>query len=294
MPLFTEIEDIKKYINVSKNLDIRLLLPYEDVATRKITEFIPKEEFETIENNHAEIFDTIKGAIANYMVAFAIPFLKTRFTNTGANNFQDDKVKKSEWWDVRDFGLSAVKIADESLTVAINLLLDTALKNKLTLISSEVSLYKTPNDFSEIYNIGNSWDVLKKLTPIIEHVWRVYMRERLKNCTIEVISENAEVNKLLKSVVAYYTIADAVTEPTLLFTISGVVMQWEELPWQKSLVVSEQKLEKLEKKYFEKANDTFAILLQYLKDNHEGFPCFEYTPSRPIRETIEKKSGLYL
>lgn len=294
MPTFTDINEVKKYINVSNNLDIKLLLPYEDTALRKVYEFIPKTEFSIIQTNHSEIYEQIKKAVANYMVAFAIPFIKIHLTNTGGNNFDDNKLKKADWWDIRDYGLSAVRIADEALTVAINELLKTPIKSNLTLHAGSSNVFATPNDFSNIYNIGNSWDVLTKLNSTILYVWRVYIERRIKNCAIDDLLANSTTKELLQGIVAYYTIAEAVSDPSLLFTTSGIVLQWEELPWQKSKVLDTKHLTLLKKDYTIKANELFNLLFDYLKENLTDFPCYEWSYKIPTRKTIAKKSGLYL
>lgn len=294
MPTFTDITEIKKHINVSNNLDIKLLLPYEDTALRKIYEFIPKSEFNTIEANHSEIYQQIKKTVANYMVAFAIPFIKIHLSNTGGNNFDDNKLKKADWWDIRDYGLSAVRIADESLTVAINELLKTPVKSKLTLHTSDDGVFTTPQEFSNIYSIGNSWEVFKKLKPIMQYVWKVYIRSRLKKCTLTDLLANTQTKELLQGIIAYYTIAETISNPTFLFTSSGIVLQWEELPWQKSKVIEPKALISLKQNYTIKANELLNILLTHLKENYTEFPCFEYSNPLPARKTIVKKSGLYL
>lgn len=293
MPFFNHINEIKQYINVSRNLDIKLLQPYESVALKKINEFIPSTLFTEIESSHNKSFELIKQATANYMVAFAIPFIKIHLSNTGGNNFEDDKMKKADWWDIRDFGLSAVRIADGALSEAISNLLQTTLKQQLRLYSND-SIFKTPEEFNEIYTIGNSWDVLKKLQPQIVYVWRVFLEQRLKSCTIENLLSNKKTTELLKSIVGYYTIGEVVSDSTFLFTTSGIVLQWEELPWQKSKVVEPKHLTLIGKKYTKKANELFDLLIAYLKENKADFPCFEIGSVLPIRKTIKKKSGLYL
>lgn len=294
MPTFTDITEIKTYINVSNNLDIKLLFPYEDTALRKIYEFIPETELNAIKTNHSKVYRQIKKAVANYMVAFAIPFIKIHLSNTGGGNFDDNKLKKADWWDIRDYGLSAVRVADEALTVAIDELLKTPIKSKLTLHTNNDGVFTTPQEFSNLYSIGNSWDVFKKLKPIMQYVWRVYIRSRLKHCTTTDLLENTQTKELLQSIVAYYTIAETVSNPTFLFTTSGIVLQWEELPWQKSKVIEPKVLEGLKKSYTIKANELFTILLKYLKENYTEYPCFEYSNPIPVRKSIVKKSGLYL
>lgn len=294
MPLFTTIEGVKKHINVSKNLDIKLLMPYKVEALNKIYEFIPQDIFEEIETTHPEIFTSIERAAANYMVAFSIPFIKIHISNTGGQNFDDNKLTKADWWDIRDFGIAAVKIADKALSKAINLLLNTTLKSQLTFLNSKELIITTPQEFSDIYEIGSSWDVFKRLVPLMKNSWKVYLSNQLTNCTIEEIKADEDTNELLKSIVAYFTISDAITEPTLLFTNTGIVIQWEELPWQKSQVLDFKNLELLSKKYLKKANDLLVLLHKELKYNPEKFPCYQFNSTVSQRATIAKKSGLYL
>lgn len=294
MPFFNTINEVKDHINVSKNLDIKLLMPYEVEAFNKIWEFIPQDIFEDIESTHLEIFKNIKRAAANYMVAFSIPFIKIHISNTGGQNFDDNKLSKADWWDIRDFGIAAVKIADKALSKAINLLLNTSLKDQLTFLNSKELIISTPHEFSKIYEIGNSWDVFKRLVPLMKNSWKVYLSNQLTNCTIEEIKANEDTNELLKSIVAYFTISDAITEPTLLFTNTGIVIQWEELPWQKSQVLDFKNLELLSKKYLKKANDLLVLLHKELKDNPEKFPCYQFNSTVSHRPFIAKKSGLYL
>ncbi len=292
MPIFNNISEVKEFINVSNNLDIKSLHPYEDSALNKVCEFIPQDIFQEITNNHEEIMKEIKRAVANYMIVFAIPFLKIHLSNTGGNNFEDSKMKTAQWWDIRDYGLSAVRIADKALSKAINLLLNTDLKKQLNLYTSECNIFKTPQEFNEIYPIGNSWEVFNKLMPKIEYVCRIYLRERLSNCTIDTLIQNVNVYELLKQIVAYYTVSEVFSDPTYLFTTSGIVLQWEELPWQKSKILDAKSLALHGKIYVSKANYLFNTLLSYLKNNLDEFPCFEAQTA--IREVIVKKSGIYL
>ncbi len=293
MPLFNDITEVKKFINVSRNLDIKLLAPYESSALDKIYEFIPQNLFSEIESNHQSVMTEIKRATANYMIAFAIPFLKVHLSNIGGNNFEDDKMKKADWWDMRDYGLSAVRIADKALSKAINLLLGTNLKEQLKLDTSEDSIFKTPEDFEEIYPIGNSWDVFKKIKTQISYVWKVYLQHRLGNCSLAALSETAETAEILKSIIGFYTISEIISDPTYLFTSSGIVLQWEELPWQKSKVIEPKVLETHGQKYLKKANELFDLLLGIIKNNPNDFPCYQEQKPQ-VREVIVKKSGLYL
>ena len=98
--MFTNIQEIKQYTNVSNRLDFDLLKTYIEEALRvKVYPYIPKSTAETLSGDELEL---LKKAVANYAVAYAIPFLKVNLSNTGGNYYTDDKMEKSPWWDLRD------------------------------------------------------------------------------------------------------------------------------------------------------------------------------------------------
>lgn len=294
--IFTDIAEVKKYINVSKGLDVKLLSPYEEEAIRYIGKVIPEQLFQQIAD-YPQVYPLLCKAVANYMLPFAAPFLKIHLSNTGANNFDDAKMHKSEWWDVRDYCLSAIKIADNALSDAVELLQDTPLKKKLTLFENEsivAELFPTPKAFGKVHNIANSWFVFRELEPFIYSAIDIYLLSRLKTCTITDLLANEKLVRMLRDLVAAYALADALIMSNLSATVSGLVLQWEQLPWQKSALLSEERLEKIAENYMERANTLFNRLLEYIKEHPADFPCYQPSERIPIRKVIEKKSGLYL
>lgn len=292
--MFTDIYELKKYINVSGNLDIALLEPYQEEALRKIYGYVPKSLLDKLETERTDIYELLRKSVANYTVVFSLPFLKIHLSNTGGNNFQDGKMKTSEWWDLRDFGISAKEMGDRALGDAFSLLYDSVYKTEITAFADEDLIFKTPKDFECVYPIGGSWEVFMKLRPVIRHVWRAYLQERLKECTVAELAANAKTAPLLKEMAGCYAVADAVGDASLLFTQTGMVIGWEQLPWQKSRMLGDTQIGNLRDKYTRKANLLFDMLVQILKDNPDDFPCFRLYSPMPIRTPQTRKSGLYL
>lgn len=293
--MFENIDQIKKHINVSKYLDFNTLKPYVETALReKIfpmvgSEFVSSEDFFP-----KETLEKIEKATANYAVAYAIPFLKMHLSNTGANTFSDGKTERSPWWDIRDYGLNAVAIADRALSDAIFELQQSPLKDKLPIFNDlQKNLFASPFEFSKIYSIGDSYEVFLKLIPIMDDVWRSYLSPHLPECSIEILKNNPESLHLLKKAVAYFTLADAVLTSGFTFTKSAIVIQWEQLPWQKSQTLQANELTDLRLDFLRKAKRYTELLLAFIEKNADDFPCFAQK-NDISRKIIQKKSGLYL
>jgi len=129
--MFTNIQEIKQYTNVSNRLDFDLLKPYIEEALRvKVYPYIPKSVANTLNGSELEL---LKKAVANYAVAYAIPFLKVNLSNTGGNYYTDDKMEKSPWWDLRDLGLSSIAMGDRALNDRRTDVIDNTLYRELLL-----------------------------------------------------------------------------------------------------------------------------------------------------------------
>ena len=190
--MFQTIDEIKQYINVSKYLDINILKPYIETAiTEKITPLVGNSILEKLENssfsmdNKAFIFSQIQKAVANYAVAYSIPFLKMHLSSAGANTYNDNKTERSPWWDIRDYGLNAINIADKALNVAVLSLQNSILVLELPFINDlQKSLFRTPSEFSDIYPIGNSYEIFLKLIPLMDDIWALSLQNFLSECTL--------------------------------------------------------------------------------------------------------------
>lgn len=279
--MFTNIQEIKQYTNVSNRLDFDLLKTYIEEALRvKVHPYIPKSTADTLSGDELEL---LKKAVANYAVAYAIPFLKVNLSNTGGNYYSDDKMEKSPWWDLRDLGLSAIAMGDRALNDCITQLIE---QGKLPRTSGIIG---SVNEFEKFYSLNNSWEVFTKLQSLIQWMWESVVAPQVTTCTPDDLRAYPVIWEKLQRTVVFFTVAEAALMNSFSFTATAIVQQWEELPWQKSKILNAAELYTLAKRLQQLARHELAQLKQLLEK--EAVAC--YRPSPAAQQVEKMKSGLY-
>lgn len=294
-------EQLKKFAGLPKDFSLPILEPHIETAFRdKIYPYISADMLtdlkESTEENKKEIADLIFKAAANYTVVISIPFIKVKFNSSGIDQYDQDKMKTAPWWDVRDLGLASIKVADKCLSDAITAIgKDPVLKSDCTFFTDfSYEPIPTPEEFNKIYTINKSLDVYNLLVPIMKRVWNLSILNKIKDCAISELSTKPELKDLLKDALVYFALSYAIRQSQFTFITSGVVIQYDELPWQKSLVLSDDSKRRLECEFLSIANDSLGSIIQYLKDHPEDFPCYQPVTVESVHKIIEKPSGLYL
>lgn len=279
--MFNNIQELKQYTNVSNRLDFDLLKTYIEEALRvKVYPYIPKSTAETLSGDELEL---LKKAVANYAVAYAIPFLKVNLSNTGGNYYSDDKMEKSPWWDLRDLGLSSIAMGDRALNDCINQLIK---QGKLPRVSGIIG---SVNEFEKFYSLNNSWEVFTKLQSLIQWMWESVVAPQVTTCTPDDLRAYPTIWEKLQRTVVFFTVAEAALMNSFSFTATAIVQQWEELPWQKSKILNAAELYSLAKRLQQLARHELAQLKQLLEK--EAVAC--YIPSPAAQQVEKMKSGLY-
>lgn len=279
--MFTNIQEIKQYTNVSNRLDFELLKTYIEEALRvKVYPYIPKSTAETLSGDELEL---LKKAVANYAVAYAIPFLKVNLSNTGGNYYSDDKMEKSPWWDLRDLGLSSIAMGDRALNDCITQLIE---QGKLPRTSGIIG---SVNEFEKFYSLNTSWEVFTKLQSLIQWMWESVVAPQVSTCTPDDLRAYPTIWEKLQRTVVFFTVAEAALMNSFSFTATAIVQQWEELPWQKSKILNAAELYSLAKRLQQLARHELAQLKQLLEK--EAVAC--YRPSPAAQQVEKMKSGLY-
>lgn len=279
--MFTNIQELKQYTNVSNRLDFELLKTYIEEALRvKVYPYIPKSTADTLSGDELEL---LKKAVANYAVAYAIPFLKVNLSNTGGNYYSDDKMEKSPWWDLRDLGLSSIAMGDRALNDCITQLIE---QGKLPRTSGIIG---SVNEFEKFYSLNSSWEVFTKLQSLIQWMWESVVAPQVTTCTPDDLRAYPTIWEKLQRTVVFFTVAEAALMNSFSFTATAIVQQWEELPWQKSKILNAAELYTLAKRLQQLARHELAQLKQLLEK--EAVAC--YRPSPAAQQVEKMKSGLY-
>jgi len=279
--MFTDIKEIKQYTNVSNRLDFELLKTYIEEALRvKVYPYVSKT---IVSEASGETLELLKKAVANYAIAYAIPFLKVNLSNTGGNYYTDDKMEKSPWYDLRDLGLSSIAIADRALNNCIELLIT---EGKLQRSNGIIS---TVNEFEKYYSLNSSWEVFTKLQPIMQWVWESMLAPQLSTCTPNDLRNYPTIWEKLQRTTVFFTIAEAAQVHSFSFTTTAIIQQWEELPWQKSKILNAAEVYAVAQRLQQLARHELAQLKQLLEK--EAIAC--YVPSNAARQVEKLKSGLY-
>lgn len=292
MSFFTDNADFSKHILVRSLLDVDLLEPYVEVALEtKVYPFIPRSVID------ASLADTdlkklIKRTVAHYTIPIAIPFLKVQLSNAGINTLADGKLKAVSWWDVRDMALQSARIADETLTDLIDKLKGGGASLPFLDKFKDI-IFSGPKEFFQLAGMGQGYDLYNRLLPTFEYVWLAMIKAQLPECVLTEVDSKPELSDLLKKAVAFYSMDEISTRGDMVFTTSGLFVQWEQLPWQQSAILNETQLARLRTGWLKKGNTFMQLIWEYLKKNATDFPCLD--EFKPIDRTpIIKKSGLYL
>ena len=279
--MFNSIQEIKQYTNVSNRLDFELLKTYIEEALRvKVYPYVSKAIVSAAVGDTLEL---LKKSVANYAVAYAIPFLKVNISNTGGNYYTDDKMEKSPWYDLRDLGLSAIAIGDRALNNCIELLI---IEGKLQRSNGIIS---TVNEFEKYYSLNSSWEVFTKLQPMMQWVWESMLAPQLSTCTPNDLNNYPTIWEKLQRTTVFFTIAEAAQIHSFSFTTTAIIQQWEELPWQKSKILNAAEVYAVAQRLQQLARHELAQLKQLLEK--EAVAC--YVPSNAARQVEKLKSGLY-
>lgn len=292
--MFQDIQEIKKYVNVSVQLDMKLLEPYIEESLRvRIYPYVPKDVCELIVDE--TYYELLKKSVANYAVAYSIPFLKVHLSNVGGNNFTDGKMQKSSWWDLRDFGISAVGIADRALNNLLFELYNSNYKQQVTALQGN-NIFAGVWEFEQHYGLGGSWEVFARLRPVIQRVWEIMIAPRVSICTLDELRPYPTIFNMLQTATAYFTVAEMIQLGSVSFTNEVMLIQWDELPWQQSKILSRQDLNHLYEEMNKRANSYLNQMISLIRFEQSQDPnallCF--VEKNTEREPIAKKSGLYL
>lgn len=294
-------DQLKEYAGLPKDFSLPILKPHIETAFRKriypyISAALLTRLLSSADESELDISFLLLKAAANYTVVNAIPFIKVKFNSSGIDQYEQEKMKSAPWWDVRDLGLASVKVADEAMSDALSAI------GKIPELKSICNFYTefsydpipTPEQFNKIYPINKSLDVYLLLVPLMKRVWISSILSKIKGCTLNELRNYPDLYDLLRDALAYSALAYALKLSQFTFISSGVVVQYDELPWQKSLVLSDDAKKNLQSEFSSIASDAIGNIIQYIKEHPDDFPCYQPESMHSNYKVIEKKSGLYL
>ncbi|MDR2205758.1 MAG: hypothetical protein LBE36_06360 [Flavobacteriaceae bacterium] len=290
MDYYISKPDSLNYLKLPSAFDFDLV--DQDLGFSKIFEFFPKEVYLSLNNGinpiAKTIFEQLTKAAVHYAFVFSLPRIKVQITNFGIQEFTQEKMKSSSWWDVRDLGISLVKIADklvsDSLSTAFSI---EGVKSELPFFQNVSDIISTPAEFQSIYSINHSPEVFVMLQQLIEQSLETKIKRILNDDCVELVKQNPKLLLYLKKALAYYSLSDAAKLRSFTFLQNAVAIQYEELPWQKSIILSDLERSKLGHRFCDLGDENLKIITDFIKKNSAEFPCY----SEPIPPMQMRSAG---
>lgn len=287
---------LPNYLKLPKTFDWNWV--DQELGFDKVFAFVPESIYETIsqsdEEDQKEIFRLLTKAAVHYAFVLDIPRIKVQVSNFGVDQPNQEKMKTAPWWDVRDLGLKYLKTADQSLSKVLTLISKNAeLSAQIPFFENSNPFISTPAEFQSIYSINDSPEVYLMLLPLLKRAMQIFLNTKIKPCLISDLETNTELKELLSSALAFYALYYASEMPSFTFLNNAIVIQYEELPWQKSLILSENYRMRAGQTFLKLAEENVSQIISFIKANPTDFPCYTSIDFvRPIAEA--RKSGLYL
>ena len=277
----------RELVSFPKNFDFELI-DQQYGFERKIFSVVDKNVFEELKSSSPVAYHYLVIAGLHYSFVLSLPRIKVHLSNYGINQYEQGTTKNASWWDVRDLALSWLRKADFYLEKALNILEG---KQNISFFKRSFSLL--PFSASEYYFGEISPEVYLRLSDLMRGALDELL-SKMKPCEADVLLGDDELRGMIMKYCIEKAIADAAAEQGFLFTSTGIVVQYEELPWQKSVVLTDEEKRIFQERHIRGSERYLTQIWDYLSIYRDKFPCWSGEDSQPKVPIIAKKGGLFL
>lgn len=312
--LINDVADLKRHIVVSANFDFGKVLPYAKRAERKIIiNLIGRDQYTEItdhvfvEGDDAPINlvkELLEEAVANYALILALPTINVLVTNSGPRVSDTTASIPADWKDKRDLNRSLYKTFNEALDDAFQIMEDNVADfpdwrdSEFYTMFNELVVKET-RVFNAFFNIQKNRQTFIALQPQMREVEEQYLRPMLGDLTLQLMktaSVNPIVNRaqeLARMSLVALAVAKCAETGTFSFSDTSMIVSSEQMPWEKNMELSEEKLCRLQKSRQKAGEETLKLLKAQIVANPSAFPNYVDNPQKGIESRlIRKKSGL--
>lgn len=277
----------RELVSFPKNFDFELI-DQQYGFERKIFSLVDKNVFEELKSSSPVAYNYLVIAGLHYSFVLSLPRIKVHLSNYGINQYEQGTTKNASWWDVRDLALNWLRKADFYLEKALNILEG---KQNISFFKRSFSLL--PFSASEYYFGEISPEVYLRLSDLMRGALDELL-SKMKPCEADVLLSDDELKGMIMKYCIEKSIADATAEQGFLFTSTGIVVQYEELPWQKSVVLTDEEKIRFQERHLRGSERYLTQIWDYLSIYRDKFPCWNAEDSQLKVPIIAKKGGLFL
>lgn len=287
--------ELREMARLPKNFDLKLV-DFEYGFRTKIEPVISLKIIDNLiidKNQLSTAVELIVKAGVYYSLVLDIPKIKVHLSNYGISQHEQQKAKNAAWWDVRDLGLSWLKKADECLLQGLAII-----KNEELIIKKDIAFFEQSfplvgyEDINGVYPVSSA-EVYLKLCRLMREAFDELMLN-FKVCTAEFLLEDKNLAGLIKNYLINKSLLDAMNTQGLTFLSRGIVVQYEELPWQKSVVLSEVAYQNIARSFLKSSEIYLDRIWQYMREHADEFPCYTPPDASPRVKIERRKGGVFL
>ena len=307
--LLKNIEDIKQYVSVNKNIKWASIEPYVKQADRK---YIKNLIGSVIYNDYAtttptepkekEVYELLREASANLSWFVYLPLANVQVSDGGISVNSGDNYKPAEWWQIRDLrrsfldaGLLAIDEALKIMESNTDTFINWTVTEGFTLFNE--LFVKRTDTFHRWFGISNSRQTFLALKPYMLEVHHQYFTSVLNTDTINVIKSASnniqkQVLEFLQASQVHFTVAKAVESGSFLITSTGLFQQFDDLPGYKMNPLTENQLNKLHQERLIAGEEYLKKAIALIESNASDFPDYIKKSNSIIVKAKNTKSTL--
>ena len=308
MPLIKNIDQLKEYVSVNKNLKFLSIEPYLLQAERKFIKAIVGkaiyDDYVTTAPNandtKKEVYNLLLEASANLSWFLYLPLAQVQVTDNGVAVSSGENYKTAEWWQIRDLRRSFADAGFHALDEAIQIMetntgnvFDAWKTTSNYTIFDEVFVSQT-TIFNKWFNISNSRRTFLALKPMLLESQYQYFGKLNEATIITIKAANTiitkEVLKMLQAAQTNFCIAKVAETGTFDLTSTGIYQKLEEFPGYKTKTLEKDQLQALKKARLSAAEQYYKTALDLIKANPTEFTNMNVTPAVPFVNPKNTKS----
>tara|TARA_R110002096_G_C14661308_1_gene728013 strand:+ start:15496 stop:16434 length:939 start_codon:yes stop_codon:yes gene_type:complete len=309
--LLKTIDDVKKYVSVSKNTKWESLEPYVLQADRKYIKNLVGDLIyddyaatEPTDAKQKQVFELLREASANLAWFIYLPLANVNVTDGGISVNSGEDYKAAEWWQIRDLRRSLLDAGLMALDEALKIMeanetdFITWTATESYTVFNELFVKKTET-FDRWFSINTSRKTFLALRPAMLECYHQYFAKVFNAATIATIKTGVDdvqkqVLQFVQASLVNYTVSKVVHNGAFVLTSSGMYQQFDELPGYKQNPLSAEHLHTLKVDRLTAGEEYFKEAIRLIEANADLFTDYETKATSTVVSVKNTKSTFSL